>query len=128
MPLVVVQYKSGRLKEDILQKLAEGLPKIVAKALHVEENPAAHLTPNDVEVWVRKSGKLDVNTKDLEIIIWAKSYPERLQNLEERKDAIVRSIRAAFWGRQIIDRDLDLSSFSGGYVWVLLQPAAYGKL
>lgn len=119
MPLVVVQHKVGRILEDMLQKLAESLPEIVAKALSAEENQDACLIPSDVEVWVQESGKLNVNTKDLEIIIWANSYPERLRDLERRKDMIVRAVRKFF-----ADYDRNLS----GFVWVLLQPTAFGEL
>lgn len=119
MPLVVVQHKAGRLNEDMLQKLAESLPGIVANALNVKENEAARLTSSDVEVWVQESGKFDVNTKDLEIIVWANSYPERLSDLEFRKDVILKFVR---WFLSDYDRNLS------GFVWVLLQPAAFGEL
>lgn len=121
MPLVVVQYKPGSITEGKLKDFVSVLPKLVARALHVPENPDAHLTPEDVEVWVRESGKLDRNVedivKDIEIVIWANEYPERLQNLGERKDRIVQSIRDFFYGR-----------IPTGFVWVLLQPAAFGEL
>lgn len=119
MPLVVLQHKAGRILESMLAKLALTLPGIVAGALHVPENEEAHLTPDDIEVWVQESGKLDVNTKDLEIIIWANLYTERVRNLEQRKDAIVLAIR-----KFLVDYDRNYS----GFVWVLLQPAAFGEL
>ena len=119
MPLVVVWHKSGRFNNDMIQKLAETLPEIVAGALHVPESAEAHLAPDDIEVKVQESGKYDVNTKDLAIIIWANLYPERLSNLTDRKDAIVQGVRAF-----LADYDLKPS----GFVWVLLQPAAFGEL
>jgi len=121
MPLVYIQYKVGRFAENLVEYLAGRMPEIVANALDAgqEGNKEACLFPGDVEVWVRESGKLDVNTRDLEIIIWANSYPERLANLEQRKDRIIRDVRE-FLGNY--DRNLS------GFVWVLLQPGAFGTL
>lgn len=119
MPLVVIQHKAGRVLDDMLSKLSQAMPEIVASALDVEENKSARLTPNDVEVHVQESGKFDVNTKDLEIVIWANSYPERLKNLEQRKEAIIQGVRTFL-------ADYDRNLF--GYVWVLLQPGAFGEL
>lgn len=119
MPLVVVQYKAERITVQMLMHLTTALPGIVATALDVPENQDARLAPSDIEVWTQESGKFDVNTKDLEIIIWAPLFPERLLNLEERKDAIVRAVR-----RFLADYDRNLT----GFVWVLLQPSAFGEL
>lgn len=119
MPLVVLQHKAGRVLEDMLAKLSQAMPEIVASALTVEGVERARLTSNDIEVRVRESEKFDVNTKDLEIIIWANSYAERLCNLDERKDMIVKAIRTF-----LADYDRNLS----GYVWVLLQPGEFGEL
>jgi len=119
MPLVVVRYKEEQVLEDILTKLARELPDIVASALNTPEHKDGTLTPDDIEVWVQKSGKYDVNTKDLEIIIWANFYPERQTNLEGRKQTIIDDVRTFF-----ADYDRNLS----GFVWVLLNPAAFGNL
>src|SRR3989338_6036886 len=104
MPLVVLQHKAGRIAEQMLTSLVYVLPNIVARALHAEKNYDAWLTPNDIEVRVQESGKFDANARDLEIIIWANSYPERLRNLEERKDVIVQAIR-----KFLADYDRNLS-------------------
>ena len=120
MPLVVVQYKASRFNEDMLmlQRLVESLPEIVGFALNAPENEDACLSPSDIEVWVQESGRFDVNTKDLEIIIWANLYPERLRNLEQRRDVILQAVR-----KFLADYDRNLS----GFVWVLLQPASFGE-
>ena len=118
MPLVVVKHKAGRMLDDMLADLADALTEIVADALHTPENKGGELSPNDIEVWVQESGKHDIDTKDLEIIIWANEYPNRLANLVDRKDRIVRAMR-----KFLADYDRNLS----GFVWVLLQPAAYGE-
>lgn len=119
MPLVVINYKAGRLPEDLIRSLALEIPDIVASALSVEENPEARLGPEDIEVRVQESGKMDVNAKDLEIVIWANSYPERLLNFAERKDMILVDIRAFL---------ADYDSNPSGFVWVLIQPGAFGEL
>lgn len=121
MPLVVIQYKDGYLNKDMVRGLAESMPRIVADALDAgsPENREAYLSSSDIEVWVQESGKLDVNTRDLEIIIWANSYPERLVNLEQRKNAVIRDVRHVLGN---YDRNLS------GFVWVLLQPGAFGTL
>ena len=121
MALVVVQHRGprGPVPEWMVAKLVKQLPWIVAEALDVEKNPDARIISNEIEVCVRESGELDINTKDLEIIIWANSYPERLANLEQRKDEILQDVRK-FLG----DHDRNLT----GFVWVLLQPAAFGEL
>lgn len=118
MPLVVIQHKPGRVLDDMLQNLAKKMPEIVADALSADA-PGAELTSTDIEVWVQEGGKLDVNTKDLEIIIWATSYPARLENLDFRKEMIVQQVKTF-----LADYDRNLS----GFVWVLLQPASFGEL
>ena len=119
MPLVVVTHEVGRVPPDMLIKLARALPEIVAQALNVEENEHARLTVADIEVRVQESGPYDFNVKDLEIIIWANDYPERLVNLDERKETILKGVREF-----LRDFDRNLS----GFVWVLLQPTAFGEI
>lgn len=119
MPLVVMNCKKGRLLGDMIGNLANELPAIVARALHVEKNLKGHLTSEDIEVEVRESGPYDVNIKDLEITIWANDYPERLANLDKRREEILSGIREF-----LRDYDRNLS----GFVWVLLQPASFGEL
>lgn len=119
MSLVVVNHQVGRVLPDMLNELAQAMPEIVARALNVEEHEEAHLTANDVEVWIRESDLYDVNNKDIEIIIWANHYPERLANLGERKEIILNGVRGF-----LKDYDRNLS----GFVWVLLQPGAFGEI
>ena len=122
MPLALVQYKTNRDLESFVEKLALLMPGIVAPALDMPgyANSDYRLTPDDIEVWVTESGKLDVNTKDIEVIIWAHEYPERRVNLEERKNQIIRGVREI----AIVCGRTDIS----GFVWVLLQPSAFGIL
>jgi len=79
------------------------------------------LTPADIEVFVTPSQRLDFNTKDVEIMIWAHNYPERFQNLEERKDKIITGVR------RVLREEANLVKITG-WVWVLLQPTAFGRI
>lgn len=119
MPLVVVNYQKNEIDPVIVRNVANGLPKIVARALDVVGNEQARLSAGDIEVWVQEAGSQDVNGKGLEIVIWANEYPERLANLNDRKEEILRGVR-----------DL-LPHYPGnltGFVWVLLQPGAFGEI
>lgn len=121
MPLVTLQYKAGRQLKELAENLAEALPEIVAPNLTLPEREQldGQVTPDDIVVRCTESGTSDINTKDLEIIIWAHEFPERLKNLEERKEAIIRGV----W-TFLADYDRNVS----GFVWVLLQPTAFGQL
>ncbi len=121
MPLVVLQYKAGRDLEALAKALALQMPKIVAVSLDTSslDGEVARLTPDDIEVWPHESSSLGVNTKDIEIVIWTHEFPGRREILEERKDEIVKSVR-----KFLSDWDKNIS----GFVWVLLQPTAFGTL
>ena len=121
MPLVVLTYKPDHLSEEIIRRLVPELTHAVADALDVPGNLEARLTPDDIEVYVAQSQSLDFNTKDLEILIWAHQYPERLQNLEERKDKILAKVH------QVLEIE-DFNPGITGWVWILLQPTAFGKI
>lgn len=125
MPIVLVQYKAGRNLEVTAKMLALKMPEIVASALDVseQEGDAGRLVPDDIEVWCNESGKLDVNTKEFEIIIWAHDFPSRKATLEQRKDKIIQGVRGVIgftpgW----------CPPNTSGFVWVLLQPTAFGIL
>jgi len=121
MPLAVIQHKAGGELRELAGQLAKKLPHIIAPALSVEthERHDGKLTSEDIEVWCFEGTSDDVNTKDLEIIIWAHEYPERLKNFEERKDMIVSNVRRILneYGYQDVK----------GFVWILLQPSAFGR-
>ncbi len=117
MPIVLIQYKNGRGLNKIAEKLAKELPALIAPRLSVP--PDGLLTSDDIEVWCTEGSPADVNTKDLEIIVWAHDYPERKANLEESKDVIVNGVRAF-----LADYDRNVT----GFVWILLQPTAFGRL
>ena len=121
MPLTLIQYKKGRGLEKLAEDLARELPDIVAPALTLpeQERLEGQVTPDDIIVWCVEGGKIDVNTKDIEILIWAHDFPERKANLEARKDAILSGVRDFLAG---YDRNVS------GFVWILLKPTAYGQI
>ena len=98
------------------------MPKIVSQALDVSENEGAagKLTQDDIEVRCTQRSLIDINSKDIEIVIWAHDFPSRRSNLEQRKEEILRGVRLVI----IASARTDIS----GYVWVLLQPTAFGTL
>lgn len=119
MPVALLRYDPDKVPLVIAAGLARELRNYISEALDVPKNPNARLTYRDIEVSLVKHGKLDPNTKDLEVMVWAHSYPERLRNLEERKDEIVAKVKKYLkknrWKAE-------------GWVWVLLQPSAFGKI
>ena len=119
MPLVVIQYAARPISRQVLIRLVAALPDVVAAALDVPGLPEGRLTPEDIEVWVQESGDLNLNIKDLEIVIWANLYPERLENLTERNGIIASFVR---------DFLRKYGSGLNGYVWTMLQPAAFSQL
>ena len=121
MPLTLIQHKTGRGLKELAENLAKALPDIVAPALTLDkrENLDGKVTSNDIIVWCVEGGQADVNTKDLEILIWAHDFPERKANLDERRDTILKGVRAF-----LADYDRNVS----GFVWILLQPTAYGTI
>lgn len=119
MPVVSLYYKPNRIPDEVVSKLAKALPEIIACALDVPERIDSRLTAEDIEIRVTSSHPFDVNNKDLEIMIWAHQYLERLQNLEDRKEKILVGVRRFF-------ADYDLNVIA--WVWVLLQPTAFGRI
>ena len=124
MPVVLLRYKANRLNMKTMQMLTAALPKIFADALDVPENPGARLTPADIQIWPMKSDELDVNVKDLQMMMPLHAFPERIANLEERKDKIMHQVRELL---------ADQVAFGGGPIegWVWLLPSndtAFGRL
>ncbi|MBU6388409.1 hypothetical protein KGQ72_00800 [Patescibacteria group bacterium] len=124
MPLVILKYNPNlRVGAVFLSELTNKLTEAVSGALDVPEREDARLTKGDIEVWVQESGSHDISTRDLEIVVWAHQYPERLANLEERKEQILRELRT------FLAENGDLAEHKttpSGFVWVLLQPTAFG--
>lgn len=116
MPLVLVTRDPHKISKSKLVHLVSCLPKRVAEALHVQNVPEAHLTPEDIEVRVQEPDRFDIRRYDLEIVIFASHFPEREAELPQR----IRHISEFVGG---IFHDTGLS----GFVYVLLAPAAFAE-
>lgn len=112
MPLVMVRYKDPKVRDRDARDLAVELPALVAKHLG-EPNTQADLKPDEVEVWVQPGHWADMNTMDVEVIVWATLYLEREANLDERRHRLKEDVQAL------------VPPGTSGYVWVLLQPTSY---
>jgi len=121
MPVVLLQYQT-KLLGRIAAKLAQALPAIVAPELAINNRDRGDggLVAEDIIVRCVEGGLGDVNSKEIEIIIFAHDFPERKTNLEERKNTIIAGVREFF-----VKED-----FRGvtGFVWVMLMPTAFGEL
>lgn len=115
MPLVVVNRNPKKVENNLLKRIVENLPESVASALTTSDLcPEGKLTAQDIEVWVQDFGPHDINTKDIEIIIWANLYLERQASLDFRRDMLCKMVR------------LGIPEKITGFVWILLQPASFG--
>jgi hypothetical protein len=93
VPKVEVFYSPLALHGS-LKQLSFALPRLVAQALHAEENKDAHLTETDIVVSFHEFGPLDTHRYDVEITILANDYPERSANLQtERMPALKTEVR-----------------------------------
>jgi hypothetical protein len=119
MPLIMLNVGSGLnnvgsvLNNVQLIMLLNGLPKIVADALTCE-NPDGKLTPADVEIWTREASINDRGSDNLQIVIFANSYPERLANLNDRQKIITEAVRKYLPPRV------------HGWVWIRLAESSCG--
>lgn len=117
MPLVQISRNPEVLPDHRLKDLLEVLPEIVSRGLHTPEAEDGKLTEDDIEVWVRDSHPLDVNTRPLEIIITSNYFPERAKDLDSRRDYIAQSLRMA-----VPD---ELIGKQQSFVWILLCEASF---
>jgi len=115
MQLVLLNRKKEFVDDNLVKKIAGELPRIVSMALNIPHITDGKLVPDDIEVWVDDSSELDVNTKPLEIIIWATEFSERRANLNFRRQIIVDEVKKL------------IPSTVKGFVWVLLHPASFGE-
>ncbi len=123
MPVVFMKYKPNCIPDEVMQKLVAELPRIFADALSVPEDPEVRLTPGDIQIWDMPAGKFDVGLQDLQMMIPLHPHPERIKNLEQRKDKITNQIRDILAGHDL---------FGGvnvkGWVWILpSSETAFGK-
>jgi hypothetical protein len=120
MPYALLLVKPGRGLEELGQKLALELPNIIAPALSLGERELhdGKVTPNEIMVWL-VFGQETVNGKDLELLVAAHNFPERVANIEDRKEQILAGIRTF-----LADYDRNVT----GAVCVFPTPMAYGEI
>lgn len=121
MPFVTMRYKRSRVTSSFVDMLAHELPRIIAPHLSLggRERNEGLVTPDDIMVQCEEGGPYDVNTKDIQISILAHDFPERVVNLESRKEAILEGIRAVM---------THYGAKASGCVLITLHHMAYGKL
>ncbi len=118
MPLVVVRYKPDLVPDPVLEAITQALPEIVASALHVDDEPEAHLIPKHIMVDTQAVGRFSVNANCIDIFIDANEYDGRLFTIDNRRHAIVEGIRSA----------LAVYTFVTCGVWVRLVRGSYEEL
>jgi len=123
MPLVLVQIKykeqslvGGRPLGSVVRDLALQMPGMVHTAFAYGEG-GIFLTTNDVEVRCGQTSNLDVNIKDIEILISAPDSHELRRTIERRKDVIVNIVYQFFSHSRC---------YVHGFVLVQLHPSAFG--
>jgi|GEM_PF-1653250 len=117
MPYVFLHISPVKHQEltKAIPFLRRELPGIIAEELSVNGG----LTASEIMVWPSDSEKMfAVNGKPIEIIIFAHPFPERAQNVEERKESIIRRVREG------LDEKGEYVSFG---VCIMLVPMAYGE-
>ena len=123
MSLVLVQirfkeqYIGTKLVSSIVRELAIQMPEIVHTAFAYGDGSVSALTIDDVEVRCDQAGGLDLNIKDIEIIVSAPDSHELRMTLERRKDVVVNRVHEFFsYSRCYVH----------GFVLVQLHPSAFG--
>lgn len=93
MPYGVLIASSPELFQ-VACHIAKELPDFVARALSLEDRDLhdGKITPKEIMI-IPVLGNNAVNVKDLELIVVAHDFPERLENAEERKEQILKGIR-----------------------------------
>jgi len=89
MPEVRVKYRNSRLNQETLEKLSDGLGRIIAEHLGCT---SINLSYNDISLSFLPYTTFDQHQNDLEILVDAFKYEERLINIDERNEKIFKAI------------------------------------
>lgn len=88
MPLIDVTYDAG-VSEEVLRRLAEELPDVVAEAVECPEEPwIGPPGPGDIEIRFREKSPLDVGGLDVVIEVRTKLFEHRVQDKQRRADLV----------------------------------------
>ncbi len=120
MPLAIITYRTDSTAANLVSKIAEVLPSIVAKTLSIPGHPHASLGEKDTEVRIVAGSGLDLNVPEIAIRIFANDYEERRVNLDERTAEICKLLKKSkeWWP----------SMYGNVYVWVMLCPGSFVKM
>jgi hypothetical protein len=88
MPLIDVTY-DGTVSEEVLRRLGELLPDVVAEAVECPEEPTTGPPgPGDIAIRFREKSPLDVGDLDVVIEVRTKLFGHRVQDKQRRADLI----------------------------------------
>lgn len=112
MPLVHLYYKGDSVSTSSLSPVVETLQNAAATALSLSDQ--AQVSSDDITVVVLDIAKRNSAAfHDIEIIIWAHAFPERIAAAEEIATAIAVAIQPL------------IPVHSNFFVWVLLSPTGF---
>lgn len=128
MPLVLLNRDPKVIDDGTAVSIGFRITHAVAAALHVEEDPNAHLAAEEIEVLVRDvRHDLDICHLPLAITIFANDYPARKANLDERRGQIEDDLRG-YLGAMGKEYSKTILGKQKAFVWILLAPASFGFL
>jgi len=123
-----IRRRPSKVSDKELKQILKKLPSLVSEALHIQTGKLiqeeSYIKESRVRVLVRDFEPFDLNTKDLEISIRARNYPERTQNIHERKEIITRGIEKVI--KEIITARKTLPSYVTCEIELNLVPSSFG--
>lgn len=118
MPLVSIRwYPGASMDASRVSDVADAMPELVARYLHVEEVYQAHLTPKNIEVFVDEGDiVIDVMPSPLDFVVRVEAmyFSERMQKVQEAADRILEDLHERF-------RNLRFN------VWIVLPIAGFAE-
>ena len=122
-PVVILKGEDTIQQDSDLNRLTEMLQVIVAEELSTQEDEGGTLTPEEIEVRVRKRGPYDRGFPNLGIEVFANSNPGRKRNVQERSDRIAERVK-----RLSIVNSPHVCGNGTSFVWIFLGTAGFSSL
>ncbi len=94
MPLVMVSCDYGVITQSYRDALSQILTQSVAKALQLDPSRGLVVMSFNIIVQFRNREPADRNPKDIDVIIFAHDFPERLENEAERAQQVADDVAA----------------------------------
>lgn len=95
MPIVNVGYNAEKLDRAVLLAFRDELPILIASTLSTGKDIQGKLEAKDIEIEFKAFDSLSVHTKDVQVVVWALSFPERVANIASMTANLRRAIEAA---------------------------------